>query len=281
MSLSMAANSSSSRLVDYIFIVGPSAKLSECDSPTIPSLSFPPSPPPGDWQSIFQTRPDILWRYPVEDIPERPLTSNITYFCQPESNLASVSASMNQSKTHFFLLTNTETNVRTYGTCISFPYLADSLLKAQFPDWQIQTDTDTVAIQEWGTLSVGILSICENFTFFEQVISTFIHFIDHLCGDELSWDLLIHSQYVSLTDPGYSVVWEIMNWVESLILLPTPKCGIEVLEVELEVDPAVVVGYPPPSRLPLVDLPIHYVLQRLDIHLVIEIYKLLLLEHKV
>lgn len=260
-------------LIDYIFIVGPSTKLTEPLTEDIPALS-PSSPIEDGWQNIYQTKSSVLWRYPKTDITNQPLTSNVIYFCQPEGQAS------DSSKTHFFMLTNTETNIRTYGTCISFPYLMDPLVRAQSLHWK-QDNKDTVAIQEWGVLTVCILSRCEHFSFFEQVLNTFIHFINHFCGSNLSWDLLIHSQHVPPDEPDYFAVWEVSKWVESLLALPVPKQGEEVMEIELEVDPAILLGYPPSSRLPLADLPIYYVLQRLDTHLVVEIYKLLLLEHKV
>ena len=273
------AHVSPDRLVDYIFIVGPSTKLPDPPSSAdIPSLS-PTSPPPDDdWQNIFQTKSSVLWRHPTKDIPDQPLTDNVIYFCQPEGHC---SIDTENTITHYFMLTNTETNIRTYGTCISFPYLTDPLVCAQSPNWK-RENKDTVAIQEWGVLTVCVLSRCDNFLFFEQALNTLIHFVDNFFDSDLSWDLIIHSAHVSSSSRAdYFAVLEVTKWVESLLALPVPKPGVEVMEVELEVNPAVLIGYPPSSRFPFVDLPIYYILQKLDVHLVIEIYKLLLLEHKV
>lgn len=265
-------------LIDYIFIVGPSTQLPEphlpTDIPSIATCSPPLSPDKDGYYSICQTTPAVLWRYPKVDLSDQPLPTNIVYFCQPES-CCNV---METSKTHSFMLTNTETNVRTYGLCVSFPYLVNPL--AQSPKWQHENQ-DSIAIQEWSVLTVCILSRYDLYRFFERVVKTFIHFVDHFCGSQLTWDLLIHSQFVNPNSLIYKAVWELEKWVESLISLPAPRRGIEVMEVELEVDPAIVVGYPPSSRLPFVDLPVHSIFQLLDISLVIEIYKLLLLEHKV
>ena len=272
--------SSPENLIDYIFVVGPSTILPESYLPTdIPSFgtcSPPLSPDKDGSYSICQTTPAVLWRYPKVDLPNQPLPTNIVYFCQPES----CCNAMETSKTHSFMLTNTETNVRTYGLCVSFPYLVNPLTQAQSPKWHHENE-DSVTIQEWSVLTVCILSRYDIYRFFERVIKTFIHFVDHFCGSQLTWDLLVHSQFVPPNSHVYKAVWELEKWVESLISLPALRRGIEVMEVELEVDPAVVVGYPPSSRLPFVDLPVHSIFQLLDISLVIEIYKLLLLEHKV
>ncbi|XP_011405011.1 PREDICTED: MAP kinase-activating death domain protein-like [Amphimedon queenslandica] len=288
----------SPHLLDYIFIVGPTTE--EGRGPTAGSPISPSSTklPPADWHNVRQAKPGIIWRHPLNDIPQRPLPSNITYFCQPEedgcppdsvspistassSHLSSLDSNASTT-THYFMLTNTETNIRTYGVCVTFPYLTDNLLRAQSPNWVSRSESESlVGIQEWGLLSVCILSLQDNYQFFEKVLHTFIHFVDLYCGDKLSWELLIRSHFHPSSSDMTAPIKEVTDWVESLVVLPVPRRGIELMEVELEVDPAVLVGYPPSSRLPFVDLPIHYVLQRLDIHLVIEIYKLLLLEHKV
>ena len=293
-----ATTKPSHHLLDYIFIVGPTTE--EGRGPSCAGSPLSPTLPPADWHNVRQARPGILWRYPLEDIPERPLPQNITYFCQPEedgndssgSPTPSTASSSHHSSvetaasttTHYFLLTNTETNVRTHGVCVTFPYLTDSLLKAQSPDWVSKSESESlVGIQEWGLLSICILSLHDNYQFFEKALLTFIRFIDLYCGEELTWELLIHSQFFpsSSSSDRSTPVEEITEWAKRLVDLPVPRQGVEVMEVELEVDPAAVVGYPPSSRLPFVDLPIYYVLQRLGFHLVIEIYKLLLLEHKV
>ena len=268
------------RLINYIIIVGPSARIPEHQSsPGIPSLT-PTSPPPvsrdGGWDAIYKPRPAILRRFPEADLPDQPLVDNVVYFCQPEG---CVSGEFEKTS-HIFMLTNTETNIRTYGCCISFPYLVDPLARAQSHDWKFENQ-DSVSIQEWGVLSICLLSQHKYFNFFNHCLKTIIHFVEHFCGPKLTWDLLIHSKFVSQDDTNYIAVRELENWIESLIALPTPKPGIDILEVELEVDPAIIVGCPPPTRLPIFNLPVYAMFEQLEIYFVIEIYKLLLLEQKV
>lgn len=264
-------------LVNYLIVVGPSTQIPEnASSPCIPDLDVASPSPEGEWDSIFKPRPAILRRFPEVDNPICSLTSNIVYFCQPEGCIKE----KKQEASHIFMLTNTETNVRTYGVCISFPHLIDPLARAQSHDWQYENQ-DSVSIQEWGLLSVCILSQHQCFRFFKQCLRTLIRFIENYCGSKLTWDLLIHSKFAPHDDPNYAAVREVEKWINNLLDLPPPKDGLEVLEVELEVDPALLIGFPPLSRLPLFDLAIHEMFEILNINLVIEIFKLLLLEQKV
>lgn len=268
------------RLINYIIIVGPSATIPEHQSsPGIPSLT-PTSPPPvsrdGGWDAIYKPGPAILRRFPEADLPDQPLIDNVVYFCQPEGCVGGEF----EKTSHIFMLTNTETNIRTYGCCISLPYLVDPLARAQSHDWKFENQ-DSVSIQEWGVLSICLLSQHEYFNFFNHCLKTIIHFVEHFCGSKLTWDLLIHSKFVSQDDTNYVAIRELENWIESLIALPTPKPGIDILEVELEVDPAIIVGCPPPTRLPIFNLPVYVMFEQLEIYFVIEIYKLLLMEQKI
>ena len=67
--------------------------------------------------------------------------------------------------------------------------------RAQSRNWEYQNQ-DSVSIQEWGVLSLCILSRENFFVFFEKCLRTIIHFVEHFCGDRLSWDLLIHYQFL-------------------------------------------------------------------------------------
>ncbi len=270
--------SEEAKLLDYLIVVGPSTKLPDEEtnySPTSAELN--PSPlGDGEWDSIYKPKPEILRRFPEVDDPECPLAHNVVYFCQPEGCVKE----RNREASHIFMLTNTETNVHTYGVCISFPHLIDPLARAQSCNWQYENEK-SVSIQELGLLSVCILSRYQCFRFFKKCLRALIHFVESYCGSSLSWDLLIHSKFSSSSDPNYGPVRELEQWLHNLLELPVPKDGIEVLEVELEVDPALLVGFPPLSRLPLFDLGVHELFEMLDVHLVMEIFQLLLLEQKV
>ncbi len=267
------------KLFNYLIVVGPSTEIpGEVASPGIPELhpSSSPQPVESEWNSIFKPGPAILRRFPEVDDPKCPLASNVVYFCQPEGCVKE----RKKEASHIFMLTNTETNMRTYGTCISFPHLIDPLARAQSHDWQYENQ-DSVSIQEWGLLSICLLSQYQCFRFFKQCVRTMIHFVEKYCGSRLSWDLLIHSKFIRDDDPNYVAIKELERWIDNLLKLPAPKDGSEILEVELEVDPALLIGFPPLSRLPLFDLPVHELFDLLNVPLVIEIFELLLLEQKV
>ncbi len=76
------------------------------------------------------------------------------------------------------------------------------------------------------------------------------------------------------------ILTEIVCWIKQLLLLEAPESGSS-LEVELAVDPAVILAYPSSNRLPLFELPVHRVFKLFDVCTVIEIFKLVLSEHKV
>lgn len=204
---------------------------------------------------------------------------------------------MSESKTHVFMLTDTESNIQTYGICLSVPHLFDPLLKAQAPStcitkstvWEVN-DSESVCIQEWGVLSVCILTRHPFFNFFAKCLKTLLHFVDHFGGKDLNWNAIIQSQINSsknLQNGGVGrhssrrIVEEVLDWINRLVTLQAPSPGVNILEVELEVDPATMVCYPPPNRLPLFELQVHRLFQRLEVCLVIDIYKLVLSEEKV
>ena len=253
-----------SRLLEYLMILGPSTKLPE-------EISGSPSSS-GSWEPIYQPSTAILRRYPAEDHDDLPLQETAVYFCQPEG----CCTHLIEPASHVFMLTNTETNLHTYGTCLSFPYLIDPVVRAQSQSWQYE-NKDSVAIQEWGVLTLCILSQWEYFRFFEKCLRTLVRYVDEYGGSQLTWDLLVHAQFQDNNTP----VQEVEEWILNLLNLPAPVPGKEVLEVELEVDPAILLGYPPASHLPLVDFSISELFKELGVPYIIELYKLLLSEQKV
>ena len=260
------------RLIDYVLLVGPSTRLPDHEAGDC-------EPSSGSWERIFKPQPAILRRYPSTDHPNQPLGEDVAYFCQPEGCHYEVEDPI----THLFMLTHTETNTHTYGVCISFPCLVDPVSRAQSRNWEYQNQ-DSVSIQEWGVLSLCILSRENFFVFFEKCLRTIIHFVEHFCGDRLSWDLLIHYQFLpSLAgkEDRSGPIRELEQWISRLLCLPVPRAGEEVLEVELEVDPAQLLGCPDSTRLSLADFPVHELFHLLGAETAIEVYKLLLMEQKV
>ena len=285
------------RLIDYLFFVGPGRGSVFRRSPSLKrSVSSPGNAfePLTTWHKISRPVPTILCQFPPNNqTRDAELSFDVAYFCQPEGPCVQ----MSETKTHVFMLTDTESNIQTYGICLSIPHLFDPLLKAQAPStcitrstvWEVN-DSESVCIQEWGVLSVCILTRHPFFNFFAKCLNTLLHFVDHFGGKDLNWNAIIQSQIKSSKnlqnggDGRHSsrrIIEEVLDWINKLVSLQAPSPCVNILEVELEVDPATMVCYPPPNRLPLFELQVHKLFQRLEVCLVIDIYKLVLSEEKV
>ena len=283
------------RLIDYLFFVGPGRGSVFRRSPSLKrskSLLGNGIEPLSTWHKISRPVPTILCHFPATQHKDLELSADVAYFCQPEGPCVQLS----DPKLHIFMLTDTESNIHTYGICLSIPHLFDPLLKAQVPSsavskgkvWKVN-DSESICIQEWGVLSVCILTRHPFYQFFAKCLRTLSHFVDHFGGKDLNWNSLIQAQMTAMKTQqnGHAhsnqrqIVLEVQEWIERLVALQAPSPGVNVLEVELEVDPAMIVCYPPPNRLPLFELSVHRLFQRLEVCLVIEIYKLVLSEEKV
>ena len=257
------------RLIDYLVLVGPEKKISFDVSHARPTRSY---------HQCSTSPPVILNRFPAVDHPDFELAYDVSYFCQPEGS----NSHSEETKTHIFMLTYTETNRRTYGICLSFPHLFDP---PSTVDNSECTLLDNLCIQEWGTLSVCLLSRHPFFQFFSRCLTTLSHFVQDFSETEPLWkELLNHkSPTINPTHPmsrRRRILAEIVSWIKQLLVLDAPEPGSS-LEVELEVDPALILAYPSTHRLPLFELPVHRVFATLDVCTVIEIFKLVLSEHKV
>lgn len=281
--------SDSDRLVDYLVLVGP--KRGVTFEPVIlpkaergkKQQSSSSSLHDSSWQNITSPVPAILCHFPHTSHKDLELVPDMAYFCQPEG----CCLEMTHPKTHLFMLTDTETNKRTYGTCLTFPHLYDPHKKKQQDSSQCNLESDSLCIQEWGVLSVCILSRHPFFSFFAKCLKTLSHFMEHFGDSELSWNRLLQANSASPPKSDAKqgkkspFLVEVEEWISNLLLLPVPESGRCGLEVELEVEPAVFVCSPSKHRLPLLDLPLHQVFLRVGVHTVIEIFKLVLSEQKV
>lgn len=270
----------SERLIDYVIVVGPGRGLL-FDQSKQRKTSFGSLACLDSWYRVSQPVPTILRRFPATDHKGFELAFDMAYFCQPNGCCADI----REPRSHVFMLTDTETNVHTYGVCLSLPHLFDSLPSTQECDI---LDSDSICIQEWGVLSVCILSHHPFFHFFEKSLKTLFHFVEHFGGSDLNWNALIQSHYQPAglhgdksEDARWNVIQEVEEWIEGLASLKAPIPCESALEVELEVDPATVVCYPPPNRFPLLELPVHKIFQKLGVCTVLEIFKLVLSEQKV
>lgn len=256
------------RLVDYLVLVGPEKKR---------TFNVPNGRRLRNYEQFSTAPPVILNRFPSTNHIDFELSSDVAYFCQPEGN----SCHSEDTKSHIFMLTYTETNRKTYGVCLSFPHLFDPPLAAD-----LCSISDSLCIQEWGTLSVCLLSSHPFFNFFNQCLRTLSHFVQDFGETEPLWNELLNHSSSTFVDSSRSmsrkqrILTEIVCWIKQLLLLEAPESGSS-LEVELAVDPAVILAYPSSSRLPLFELPVHRVFKLFDVCTIIEIFKLVLSEHKV
>ena len=306
--------SSQGRLVDYLILVGPGRgvvfeQVNSTPAGRERSKEIKQRKRISDWQSISTPVSTILCQFPSTDHKDFELSSDVAYFCQPEG----CCIELKEPQTHKFMLTDTESNVRTYGVCLTFPHLFDPNMESTTAGSSLTTCTDvmdSICIQEWGVLSVCILSHHPFFTFFRKCLSSLSHFIDDLGIKGLTWNAMIHAQHnvsssstigssLGVPKPGHTsntkgrgenkikVVAEVEDWIGNLLLLPSPGEGgneeveVQALEVELQIDPATMVCYPPKSHFPLLDLPLHQIILKMGIRLVLEIFKLVLSEQKV
>jgi hypothetical protein len=188
---------------------------------------------------------------------------------------------LSEQRIHHFMLTDTESNQRTYGACLSFSHLFDPPRRGPEGETCPVDSPESVCIQEWGVLSLCVLSHYPYFTFLQKALLSLHHFVEHFFGEDLTWNALIHGGVCEASGEGHRAVVEIEKWVGQLLTMRAPQQGQSALEVELEVDPAVTVSIPPANRLPLLDLSVCRLFQRLGVCCVLEIFKLVLGEQKV
>ncbi|XP_065577246.1 MAP kinase-activating death domain protein-like isoform X2 [Artemia franciscana] len=98
------------RLIDYLAIVG---------------SVLPPAKNEGDQSSVDSSlyqNPKILRRYPQNDHPDFPLSSDMIYFCQPENPTISAlrRAGRKDANIFVFTLTDKDTGKTRYGICLNF-----------------------------------------------------------------------------------------------------------------------------------------------------------------
>ncbi len=289
------------RLIDYLILVGPGQGITfEPIASNARGTNNKSSEGLNSWQNISTPAPSILRQFPSTDHDDFELASDVVYFCQPEG----CCVELPEPKTHVFMLTNTETNIRTYGVCLSIPHLFQprskkkERLSLNGSSSISVIEPESICIQEWGVLSICILSHHPFFQFFAKCLKTLNHFMSNFGVSDVMWNALIggsRSRSHSGMEQGFtsdkertngfcnnpSLIGEIENWINSLLVLPPPEFGGFGLEVELEVNPAVHLIYPTRNRLPLLDLHLHKVVLRIGVHMIIEVFKLVLSEQKV
>ena len=183
--------SSQDRLIDYLLFVGPGPAIT-FDSRLYSSKSLP-STPSSSWHNINPLQPSIVKRFPPQDHENFSLTADVAYFCQPDGCYVE----LKEQRMHTFMLTDTESNVHTYGICLSFPHLFDPthLNRDNKTTESCPMESDALCIQEWGVLSVCLLTHHPFFKFFQKALLSLKHFVDHFFGEDLTWNALLNCSF--------------------------------------------------------------------------------------
>ena len=171
------------RLVEYLLVVGPALASSEkVEQPPVLTRSLSKGISPmgsalNTWDIIPQHAPKVLRKFPPENHQDFPLPSDVSYFCIPDGCYVLV----NEPECHVFMLTDTQSNVQTYGVCA----------RISEPLGSLASPAVAVDCQEKRTLSVCLLSRHPFFHFFKRCLASFLHFILDFCGDEPIWKALM------------------------------------------------------------------------------------------
>ena len=168
------------RLLEYLLIVGPApASPERVEQPPVLTRSFSKSSPVvalNTWDIIPQQAPKVLRKFPAKNRSDFPLPLDVSYFCLPDGCYVSVS----EPECHVFMLTDTQSNIQTYGVCARISEHFDCLTSSA-----VEADC-----QEKRTFSICLLSRHPFFHFFKRCLATFLHFILDFCGDEPIWKAL-------------------------------------------------------------------------------------------
>ena len=185
------------RLVEYLLVVGPALSGSEkAEHPPPLARSYSKSSPLGGWDIIPQQAPKVLRKFPSSNHRDFPLPPDVSYFCLPDGCYVQVG----EPECHVFMLTDTQTNIQTYGVCARVSECSDGLTLSA-----VEADS-----QEKRTLSVCLLSRHPFFRFFKRCLATFLHFILDFCGDEPVWKVLTSE---SKCVKGHLGVWFLLSRV--------------------------------------------------------------------
>ena len=240
-------------LLDYIVFVGPTSLAKESDSS---SVNSPVS---------------ILGRFPVADRANcLPLTSDIAYFCQPNSKASKKLDKKPQD--HIFMLTDKETDIKRYGTCITF--FSEGHSKSLLGQSTSLEDSQPQMI------SIAIITRFLHFNFFRKCLHQLYSFVEELGAGSMTWWDLIGQGGTQEGQSPSPLVDDIINWLHNLLDLSPPDEG-EMMEIELSIAPPLKLFCPPPRRFPTTEVSIHQLFDLLSIDSVLLIFKLLMCEEKV
>lgn len=220
--------------------------------------------------------PTILKKWPQSTrAGSLPITSDVAFFCFPKDGVPDLYVA-NQPYKHIFLLTDKETDIKRYCTCVTF---ASEMQSRSMPEAEAAEETSSRSpsfqLADVRMLSVAIISVHPNFTFFTKCLRQLYTFVEDMFVGKVSWLDVFEGQ-----DSGNTLAAELHEWLNRLSELRLPAAG-ELMEVELAVNPPAKLCVPPQRRFPVAEVPIHKLFDLLTMETVLKIFRLLLCEEKV
>lgn len=204
-----------------------------------------------------------------------PVTPDVAYFCFPKDGVPDMYVA-NQPYKHIFLLTDKETDIKRYCTCITFASEVQNSCVAETEDANgTASQPPSFQMADVRMLSVVIISVHPNFTFFTKCLRQLHTFVEDMFVGKVSWSAVFEGQ-----QSGSTLAVELHEWLKRLSELTLPAAG-ELMEVELAVKPPAKLCVPPPRRYPVAEVPIHQLFDFLSVETVLKVFKLLLCEEKV
>ncbi|CBY07943.1 unnamed protein product [Oikopleura dioica] len=221
----------------------------------------------------------ISKKYPKEDNEESSLPNDVAYFCQPEGTYIEKfyggSAVMKDSS-FVFTLTDKDTSSTRYGVCHNF--------------YVRKNPSDSTKDK---LVSICVLTCHQFISGFRTVLATLKKITDSAdrCCRERStscleiWDYFTRSEMQLCDFPGIvqEYIQIIENWISMLLDSPVPEAGKSILNLQLlpDIHSSIHFALPDPTRLTLIDFPLHLPLELLGVNQCLKVLTCILLEHKV
>lgn len=204
-----------------------------------------------------------------------PITPDVAFFCFPKDGVPDTYVASQPYK-HVFLLTDKETDIKRYCTCITFASETQSSCTPEAEDTDgASSSPPSFQMTDVRMLSVAIISVHPNFTFFTKCLRQLYTFVEDMFVGKVSWWDVFEGQ-----ESGNTLASELHEWLKRLSELRLPAAG-ELMEVELAIKPPAMLCVPPPRRYPVAEVAIHQLFDLLSMETVLKVFKLLLCEEKV
>ncbi|KAI1725545.1 DENN (AEX-3) domain-containing protein [Ditylenchus destructor] len=290
------------RLIDFIIFVGrknhsrfvtPGANNEQC-----PSQEY------ADSRRRTNVRdgvcnPELQRRYPSENHKDFELPTDVTYFCQPEGCISSVSASTSQRKraalrdTTSFVFTLTEKDSARIRYGISMNFFLNHERKVAQNNLGVKNSKKKMQFVASLT-SLCLISHHPFLSTFREILIILRQLIDACnarCNQEDSlpkdavWSVLMgHWPGGPIPAQIMEEIRQIETWILLVLSSPVPVPGKTKVVIEVlptDVMPMLEFALPDHTRFSLVDFPLHLPLELLGVETVVKLLAAIMLEYKV